>query len=106
MITATEIMSETCGAFKELQIVHDYLYGELDDTLKMFMYLKHGALLDKVTEYEYKNIVEYLIYDPDHHWGDQFQSIDAILEHQAKDEDWMELDDEGRAHFLEDFYDY
>ena len=52
------------------------------------------------------NIVEYLIYDPDHHWGDQFQSIDAILEHQAKDEDWMVLDDEGRAHFLEDFYDY
>ena len=103
MIQTDTIIPQTCGAYKELEIVHDYLYGE-DDEYKMFLYLKHQALLETTSEYDYKSVIEYLqeveADMPGHDWGNDLRSIAAIIE--EMEDDGIVFDDEGRAHFSED----
>ena len=76
-------LPQTCGAFKELEVVHDYLNG-VDSSYKMFLYLKHQLLLDRVNkEFDYDSLIEYLQEiqqdNPGYDWGEKLQSIDDII---------------------------
>jgi len=80
------VMSPDCGAFKELEIVHEYLFGK-DEDIKPLLYLKYqNTFLKHMDAHEYNELVDFLTQDEQYHWQDTLQSIDDIYKTIREDE--------------------
>jgi len=84
-----DVMSSRCGAYKELEMVHEFLFGR-DDNIKPFLYLKYQHILNneyfRMNKNEFNDLMMFLTEDPDYHWGSKLQSIEDIYKQMAADE--------------------